>query len=117
MQKIKSKTGLALGAIIALVGSMFAVTVPAQAAPVESAAVISPTGAGADSANEMLITERFELRVRYGSGVIGADNTAANSASGTATPALMVHYSATSTSGLVFSSSPAPAMRLVFKAA
>jgi len=109
MQEIKRKSGLALGAIVALLGSMFVVVSPVQAAPVETAAVISPMGAGADSANEMLITERFELRVRYGSSINGADNTAASSFSGTATAPLMLHYSASSNSELVFSSSPAPA--------
>ena len=109
MQEIKRKSGLALGAIVALLGSMFVVVSPVQAAPVETAAVISPMGAGADSANEMLITERFELRVRYGSSIAGANNSAASSFSGTATAPLMLHYSASSNSELVFSSSPASA--------
>jgi len=109
MQEIKRKSGLALGAVLALVASMFVVTPVAQAAPVETAAVISPTGAGATSANTMLITEDFELRVRYGTGVSGV-NGDANSQSGTALDALRVHYSLSSTSGLVVSASPAADM-------
>jgi len=91
MQKIKEKTGLALGAITALLMSSLVVigVSPAQAS--ETAAVIYPTGVGASTQNSMLHTERIELRLRYGTGVVGADNTDARSASGTVQNA-SIHY-------------------------
>ena len=104
MLKIKNKSGLALGAIFALVGTLFTVA-PAQAAPVETAAVLTPTGSDAASANTMLITEDFELRLRYGSSATGA---AADVVSGSGTIAnARVHFLVNSTSPtLVVSQSP-----------
>jgi hypothetical protein len=95
MLKIKNKSGLALGAIFALVGSLFTVA-PAQAAAVETAAVLTPTGSDAVSANSMLVTEDFELRLRYGSSVIGA-TADGSSGSGTISNA-RVHFLVNSTS-------------------
>ena len=99
MQKIKNKSGLALTAIVALLSTLVGVA-PAQA-NVETAAVLTPTGAGAITANQMLITEAFDLRLRYGTGVVGAQ--AADSASGTVGNAL-IHYVVSSTSGVVIES-------------
>jgi len=105
MLKIKNKSGLALGAIFALVGTLFTVA-PAQAAPVETAAVLTPTGSDAVSANSMLVTEDFELRLRYGSSVTGATSDG-SSGSGTI-PNARVHFLVNSTSPtLVVSQSPA----------
>ena len=105
MLQIKNKTGLALGAIVALVGSLF-IAVPSQAAPVETAAVLTPTGSDAVTANSMLVTEDFELRLRYGSSVIGA---AADNVSGSGTiDNARVHFVVNSTSPtLRISQSPA----------
>jgi len=105
MLQIKNKSGLALGAIVALVGSLF-IAAPSQAAPVETAAVLTPTGSDAVTANSMLVTEDFELRLRYGSSVIGA---AADNASGSGTiENARVHFLVNSTSPtLVVSQSPA----------
>jgi len=105
MLKIKNKSGLALGAIFALVGTLFIAAPAAQAAPVETAAVLTPTGSDAASANTMLITENFELRLRYGSTVTGA---AADNVSGSGTiQNARVHFLVNSTSPtLVVSQSP-----------
>jgi hypothetical protein len=105
MQKIKNKSGLALGTIVALVGSLLTVS-PAQA-NTETSMVLFALGAGADSQNSMVITEPFEMGLRYGSSVAG--NTGV-SGSGTVQNG-SVHYvvSAATASVLVVSSSPAPA--------
>jgi len=97
MQKIKEKSGLALGLIVALVSSVFGVVPSASAAPVETAAVIAPTGAGASTANTMIHTETFEMRLRYGTSVAGGNNDAAGSASGTVGDAY-IHYVVSSAS-------------------
>ena len=71
MQKIKDKSGLALGAIVSLIASLFVGVVgvsPASAAN-ESAAVITPLGAGPLTENTIIITEPFETLTRYGTGV------------------------------------------------
>ncbi len=91
MQKIKNKPGLALGAAISLIASLF-VTTPAALAN-ENAAVITPKGDGALSLNSMLITETFEMRLRYGTGVAGAGNNTVTDFS--------IHYVVSSTSPIV----------------
>ena len=66
MRSIKNRSGLALGAIVALIAGLFG-GIPAQAAN-ESAPVIAPTvGTG----NSVLITDAFELVTREGSGQSG----------------------------------------------
>ena len=73
MQKIKDKSGLALGAIVSLIASLFVGVVgvsPASAAT-ETAAVITPIGAGPLTENTIVITEPFETFTRYGSSVVG----------------------------------------------
>ena len=73
MQKIKDKSGLALGAIVSLIASLFVGVVgvsPASAAT-ETAAVITPLGAGPLTENTIVITEPFETFTRYGSSVVG----------------------------------------------
>ena len=82
MLKFKNKAGLALSAIAAILFSSVVLVGPAQAN--ESAVVLSPMGAGAASQNSMLITEAFEMKLRYGTGVTGVNTTAASSDSGTA---------------------------------
>jgi len=95
MQKIKNKSGLALGAIFALVVSMFVGVTPAQAT--ESSIVLTPRGAGAASLNQMLHGETFELSFRYGTGVTGV-----NGSQGTRSNTEMkLHYSITSESNNV----------------
>jgi len=92
MQKIKNKSGLALGAIFALIVSMFVGVVPAKAS--ESAIVLTPRGEGATSLNQMVHTETFELSFRYGTGVTGVNGT-----QGTRAIAEMkLHYSISSES-------------------
>jgi len=65
MQKFKNRSGLALGASLALVGSLL--SVPSAFAS-ETAVVVAPNG-GTSAQNSMIHTEPFELFVRYGSSV------------------------------------------------
>ena len=77
MQKIKDKSGLALGAIVSLIASLFVGvvgTAPAAAAT-ETSAVITPLGAGPLTENTILITEPFETLTRYGTGVAAGSGT------------------------------------------
>jgi trimeric autotransporter adhesin len=69
MQINKNRKGLALGAVFALVASLFVASAPAQAN--EDAAVIFPTS-GTASQTTMLITEQFDFTLRYGTGVAAA---------------------------------------------
>ena len=66
MQTFKNRKGLALGAVFALVASLFVGTAPAQAN--ESSVVIAPNG-GTATQTTMLITEEFDLGFRFGTGV------------------------------------------------
>ena len=72
MQNIRKRSGIALGAILSLVVSLFAGITPASAAN-EAAAVVTPLGSGALTANSVPITERFELFTRHGSSVVGVN--------------------------------------------
>ena len=77
MQKIKDKSGLALGAIVSLIASLFVGVVgvsPASAAT-ETSAVITPLGAGPLTENTIIITEPFETLTRYGTGVAAGSGT------------------------------------------
>ena len=79
MQINKNRKGLALGAVFALVASLFVGTAPAQAS--ENAVVTYPaTGEAAETT--MLITEDFDLDFRFGTGVnsVYFDYTAATAA-------------------------------------
>ena len=67
MQKNKNRQGLALGAVFAMVASLFVMTSPAQAAD-ETSAVIYPT-TGLATQTTILGTEGFDLSVRFGTGV------------------------------------------------
>jgi trimeric autotransporter adhesin len=96
MQKT-NKSGLALGAIFALVTSAFVGIAPAQAN--ESAAVISPLGAEAATQNSMIHTETFDMRLRYGTAVVGV-NPDASSGSGSV-PNAHVEVVANSASALI----------------
>ena len=101
MLKFKQKRGLAWSAITALLMTTFAVLTPAANAS-ESSAVLSPTGAG--TGTTMVITETMEMRLRYGTSVAGADNSAASSGSGTIATNPSVHVSADSLSAdIIFS--------------
>jgi hypothetical protein len=77
MQKIKDKSGLALGAIVSLIASLFVgvVGVSPAAATNETSAVITPLGAGPLTENTILITEPFETLMRYGTGVAAGSGT------------------------------------------
>jgi len=67
MQKNKDqKKGLALGAILALVASSFAFLAPAKA---NEQAVVAYPAVGLASETTMLITEQFDLQLRFGTGV------------------------------------------------
>ena len=66
MQKNKNRTGLALGAIVALVSSLFVMTAPAQAS--ESSIVIFPS-TGLTTQTTMLADEAFDISARFGTGV------------------------------------------------
>ena len=72
MQINKNRKGLALGAVFALVASLFVTSAPAQAN--EDAAVIYPSS-GTTSQTTMLITEQFDFTIRYGTGVAAALRT------------------------------------------
>jgi len=72
MQNIRKRSGIALGAILSLVVSLFAGVTPATAAN-EAAAVVTPLGSGALTANSVPITERFELYTRHGNTVAGVN--------------------------------------------
>jgi len=68
MRKTQNRTGLALGAVIALISGLF-ISVPAAQAANESAPVTSATvGTG----QSVLITDAFELYTRLGSGQSGS---------------------------------------------
>ena len=68
MRKTQNRTGLALGAVIALVAGLF-ITTPAAQAANESAPVTTATvGTG----QSVLITDAFELYTRLGSGQSGS---------------------------------------------
>ena len=66
MQMQKDRKGLALGAIFALVASLFVGFAPAKAS--ETSVVVFPN-AGLASQTTMLGTEAFDLNFRYGTGV------------------------------------------------
>jgi len=69
MRSLKNRSGLALGAIVALVASLFG-SIPAAQAANETAPVIIPTvGTG----NSVLITDDFQLITRQGSGQAGTN--------------------------------------------
>jgi hypothetical protein len=67
MQKNKNRQGLALGAVFAMVASLFVMTSPAQAAD-ETSVVIFPT-TGLSTQTTMLADEGFDLSLRFGTGV------------------------------------------------
>jgi hypothetical protein len=67
MQKNKNRQGLALGAVFAMVASLFVMTSPAQAAD-ETSAVAFPT-TGLSTQTTTLIDQGFDLSVRFGTGV------------------------------------------------
>ena len=67
MQKNKNRQGLALGAVFAMVASLFVMTSPAQAAD-ETSAVIYPT-TGLATQTTILGDEAFDLSLRFGTGV------------------------------------------------
>jgi len=66
MQKFKDRKGLALGALVALVGSLFVGVTPAQSS--ESSVVVYPAS-GTASQTTMLHTEAFDIAFRFGTGV------------------------------------------------
>jgi hypothetical protein len=66
MQKNKNRTGLALGAIVALVSSLLVITAPSQAS--ETSVVAFPAS-GLETQTTVLITEGFDLGLRFGTGV------------------------------------------------
>ena len=104
MLKIRNKVGLALSAIAAVLFSSVVLVGPAKAD--ESSAVLSPMGAGASSLNSMLITEGFEMKLRYGTGVTGVNLSSAASFSGTAVNP-SIHYVISSASvGLEITTDP-----------
>jgi len=72
MQINKNRKGLALGAVFALVASLFVASAPAQAS--EDAAVIFPT-TGTATQTTMLITEQYDFTIRFGTGVAAALRT------------------------------------------
>jgi len=102
MQKIKDKSGLALGAIVSLIASLFVgvVGVSPAAAATETAAVITPIGAGPLTENTIVITEPFETFTRYGTSVVGVVKDGGNGAVlGTGTAAdYKLYFSITSES-------------------
>ena len=82
MQKNKNRQGLALGAVFAMVASLFVMTSPAQAAD-ETTAVIFPT-TGLATQTTMLNGQTFDLSVRFGTGVQASYRDAATTAVHTA---------------------------------
>ena len=76
MQKNKNRQGLALGAVFAMVASLFVMTSPAQAS--ESAVVAYPT-TGLTTQTTTLATEGLSLSLRFGTGV-GANYRATSAA-------------------------------------
>ena len=72
MQKNKNRRGLALGAIVALVSSLFVMTAPAQAS--ETSAVVYPTS-GLETQTTMIHGESFDLTFRFGTGVAASLKT------------------------------------------
>jgi hypothetical protein len=72
MQKNKNRQGLALGAIVALVSSLFVMTAPAQAS--ETSVVVYPTS-GLETQTTMIHGESFDLTFRFGTGVASSLKT------------------------------------------
>jgi trimeric autotransporter adhesin len=72
MQKNSNRKGLALGAVFALVSSLLVGTAPAQAN--ENAVVIFPT-TGTAAQTSMLMTETFDISLRFGTGVAASLRT------------------------------------------
>ena len=66
MQKNKNRQGLALGAVVALISSLFVMTAPAQAS--ETSVVAFPT-TGLESQTTILAGEAFDVSLRLGTGV------------------------------------------------
>ena len=69
MQKNKNRQGLALGAVVALISSLFVMTAPAQAS--ETSVVAFPT-TGLESQTTILAGEAFDVSLRLGTGVAAA---------------------------------------------
>ena len=67
MQKKQDRKGLALGALVALVGSLFVGVAPSQAS--ESSVVVYPNGTTSASQTTMLGTEAFDIGFRFGNQV------------------------------------------------
>jgi hypothetical protein len=79
MQKNKNRQGLALGAVFAMVASLFVMTSPAQAS--ETSVVINPS-TGLATQTTMLNGQLFDIDFRFGTGVnnaIADAETGANS--------------------------------------
>ena len=66
MQKNKNRQGLALGAVVALISSLFVMTAPSQAS--ETSVVAFPT-TGLESQTTILAGEAFDVSLRLGTGV------------------------------------------------
>ena len=69
MQKNKNRQGLALGAVFAMVASLFVMTSPAQAS--ETSVVITPK-TGLTTQTTMLNGQLFDIGLRFGTGVNNA---------------------------------------------
>jgi len=112
MQKNKNRTGLALGAIVALVSSLFVMTAPAQAS---ETSVVAYPASGLETQTTVLVTEGFDLGLRFGTGVQAADRGA--SAFGvvvTKTAALDMVASESAATGGVVTASPSASATFTF---
>ena len=81
MQKNKNRKGLALGAVFALVASLFVGTAPAQA---NENAVVAYPSVGTSTQTTILGTETFDLSFRFGTNVATALRDFTNSAEASA---------------------------------
>lgn len=67
MQKNESRKGLALGAVFALVASLFVGMAPAQA---DESSVVAYPASGTAAQTTVPITELFDIALRFGTGVV-----------------------------------------------
>jgi hypothetical protein len=112
MQKNKNRTGLALGAIVALVSSLFVMTAPAQAS---ETSVVGYPASGLETQTTVLVTEGFDLGLRFGTGVQSVDRAVAGfGVVVTKTAALDMVASESAATGGVITASPSASATFTF---
>ena len=112
MQKNKNRRGLALGAIVALISSLFVMTAPAQAS---ETSVVAYPASGLETQTTVLGDEAFDLGLRFGTGVQSVDRgTSAFGVVITKPAALDVVASESALTGGVTTASPSTSATFTF---